>query len=365
MLSPVPEKEVSELELRLRDVTAHNVEPEKEVSALELRLRAWRALRFPWVIPKAPMRLFHEKSSDVTSLSVHVTPVQLQAVVDTRHHSLFIQFRPPLVSKISSRAPHCTSPTSVILVQKEGHITLRVLHVSSAFVLSQDDVAPPSVISERQLLVIVRVAGVRDVTPERRAILLLSNERLFKAVNPVPSKAARRFELRLRVVSPVVHVISKTFGDILSSKLLWRSRVLSPVIHVPIKVVSLLFERVTVDKDSDEFQLKLREVSEVKPVPENEVRALLLKLISVTEPSPVLASVVNQLLERLRVLRAVRDAGSVRAESLTLLRLILLLRFSVTNQPHPLPEKVVNLLLLRSRSVKRGLLPVDAGIEVS
>jgi len=122
------------------------------------------------VIPNAPIRLFHEKSSDVTALPVQVTPSQLHAVVDIPHHDLCVQLRPHVVSKISIRAPHCTSPTSVTLEQKEGQTTLRVLQVSSALVLSHDDVTPPKVISERQLLVMVSVLGESPVIPGRAVI---------------------------------------------------------------------------------------------------------------------------------------------------------------------------------------------------
>lgn len=60
---------------------------------------------------------------------------------------------------------------------------------------------------------------------------------------------------------------------------------------------------------------------------------------------------VNQLPERFKVRRAVSEAGLVRAESFTALRLMLLLKLSVTSPLHPVPAKVVNLLALKSRDV--------------
>lgn len=170
VLSPVPVKDVRAFELRLRVVTAPSPVPVKDARVFELRLSDCSALRFPCVIPNDPIRLFHEKSSAVTSLPLQVTPSQLQAVVEIPHHTLSVQFRPPFVSKISINAQHCVCQTSVTVEQKEGQTTLRVLQVSSALILSHDDVAPPKVISERQLLVTVSVFGESPVIPGRVVI---------------------------------------------------------------------------------------------------------------------------------------------------------------------------------------------------
>ena len=112
-------------------------------------------------------------------------------------------------------------------------------------------------------------------------------------MSPVPSKVVKRFKLRFSVVIPVVPVILKIFGDMLSSRLLLRFNVLRPVIPVPINVVS--FELENVSDEREVFELTLSESRFVSPAPVNplELMRFELRLRSVIELIPVPEKVVN------------------------------------------------------------------------